>query len=224
MFRTNTHKGEGFNELTFEDENGREEIYVHAQKDFTVKVMNHKTERVDFNNVQSVGGASVREIQRSDIQNIGQNMSINVGTGPAGDIVRGALSSHVFGARLSGYFVDNMLPLMSGGGSYSVNAASTINLNAMGASFFTTGAASISSVGLDQIQNVGGSIRIAAGGGFSEVVKGKKMIEAHGEIHFRCGQSELRMQPDGTVLIKGTNLIIEESEKAKITAGKIELN
>ncbi len=32
-FRTNTHKGRGFNELSFEDENGLEEIYIHSQKD-----------------------------------------------------------------------------------------------------------------------------------------------------------------------------------------------
>ncbi|MCX7902524.1 MAG: type VI secretion system tip protein VgrG, partial [Burkholderiaceae bacterium] len=45
VFRTRTHKGAGFNELTFEDEKGREEIYLHAQRDLTFKVENHRTER-----------------------------------------------------------------------------------------------------------------------------------------------------------------------------------
>ncbi len=224
VFRTNTHKGKGFNELTFEDERNREEIYMHAQKDLTIKVQNHKTERVDANQVVSVGGASVTEIHRSDIHNIGQSMTLNVGTGPAGDIARGKLIQDIFGIRSTGYFVTDMLPLMTGTGNYTVNASSAIMLNALGASFHTTSGASFTSVGMDQTVNVGGSIRIAAGVDFSEVVTNKKMIEAHGEIHFRCGKSEIIMKPDGTIHIKGTNLIVEEEEKAKITASKIELN
>ncbi|WP_415644377.1 bacteriophage T4 gp5 trimerisation domain-containing protein, partial [Shewanella algae] len=33
MLKTQSHKGEGSNELRFEDEAGEEEIYLHAQKD-----------------------------------------------------------------------------------------------------------------------------------------------------------------------------------------------
>ncbi|MCC3263659.1 hypothetical protein LLE87_36400, partial [Paenibacillus polymyxa] len=38
--KTKTHKGEGYNELRFEDEKDQEEIYVHAQKDQNIHV-NH---------------------------------------------------------------------------------------------------------------------------------------------------------------------------------------
>ncbi|MDV2358701.1 type VI secretion system tip protein VgrG, partial [Vibrio cholerae] len=34
VLRTETHQGEGFNELSFEDQAGKEQIYLHAQKDF----------------------------------------------------------------------------------------------------------------------------------------------------------------------------------------------
>ncbi|MDR0182136.1 type VI secretion system Vgr family protein [Lysobacter arvi] len=37
-FKTQTHKGEGYNELRFEDEAGQEEIFVHAQKDQNIVV------------------------------------------------------------------------------------------------------------------------------------------------------------------------------------------
>jgi len=33
--KSRTHKGEGFNELRFEDELGQEEVYIHAEKDKT---------------------------------------------------------------------------------------------------------------------------------------------------------------------------------------------
>ncbi|WP_225770310.1 type VI secretion system Vgr family protein [Inquilinus sp. Marseille-Q2685] len=224
VFRTNTHKGTGFNELTFEDEKGREDVYLHAQKDFTTKIRNHKTERVDANHVQSVGGASVREVQRSDVHNVGQNMSVNVGTGPAGDLVRGALAQHVFGVRSAGYFIDSMLPLMNGFGNYTVNASSAISFNAIGGSFHTTGGPSVVTVGLDQVTTVGGTVRVSAGEDSHEIASKRKVLEAHQEVLIRCGKSELRMTPDGTIVLKGTNLIVEEEQKMKVTAPRIELN
>ncbi|MPY21267.1 type VI secretion system Vgr family protein [Shewanella sp. YLB-07] len=38
VLKTQTHKGEGSNELRFEDEAGQEEIYIHAQKDINTLV------------------------------------------------------------------------------------------------------------------------------------------------------------------------------------------
>lgn len=40
VFRTKTYQGSGFNELSFEDQSEREQIYIHAQKDFKAKVKN----------------------------------------------------------------------------------------------------------------------------------------------------------------------------------------
>lgn len=44
--RSKTHKGEGFNELRFEDENGKQEVFIHAQKDMNTKVLNDQTTEV----------------------------------------------------------------------------------------------------------------------------------------------------------------------------------
>ncbi|QHP54206.1 type VI secretion system tip protein VgrG [Pectobacterium carotovorum] len=40
VLRTETHQGEGFNELRFEDQAGQEEIYIHGQKDLNALVEN----------------------------------------------------------------------------------------------------------------------------------------------------------------------------------------
>ena len=40
VLRTETHQGEGFNELRFEDQAGQEEIYIHGQKDLNVLIEN----------------------------------------------------------------------------------------------------------------------------------------------------------------------------------------
>jgi type VI secretion system secreted protein VgrG len=42
--KTRTHKGEGSNELRFEDEADQEQIYVHAQKDLDLLTENNRTE------------------------------------------------------------------------------------------------------------------------------------------------------------------------------------
>ncbi|KXF83006.1 type VI secretion system Vgr family protein [Enterovibrio coralii] len=55
VLRTDTHKGEGYNELRFEDEADKEEIFVHAQKNMAIKVRNSKDERVDYNRTTSIG-------------------------------------------------------------------------------------------------------------------------------------------------------------------------
>ncbi len=42
--KTKTHKGEGSNELRFEDEAGEEQVYVHAEKDQDLLTENNRTE------------------------------------------------------------------------------------------------------------------------------------------------------------------------------------
>ncbi|WP_102508384.1 type VI secretion system tip protein TssI/VgrG, partial [Vibrio kanaloae] len=46
VLRSKTHQGEGFNELSFEDQAEKEQIYLHAQKDFDAQVLNDMTQHV----------------------------------------------------------------------------------------------------------------------------------------------------------------------------------
>ncbi|WP_103585858.1 hypothetical protein [Agrobacterium rosae] len=155
---------------------------------------------------------------------IGQNATLNVGTGIGGGVVRGLLASSTFGVRDAGYFLAKTMSSMSGSGHYTVNAAGAVSINALGASTLTVGGANIVTVGGIHTLNVGGAIYESAVTASSEVVGGVKTIDAHDEIVFRCGKSELRMLSDGTVRIKGKNLIIEKEENINMTASRIDLN
>ncbi|NNN68695.1 type VI secretion system Vgr family protein [Vibrio sp. 3-2(1)] len=55
VLRTQTHQGEGFNELSFEDQAGQELVYVHAQKDMQVKVENSHHARINYDQSVSIG-------------------------------------------------------------------------------------------------------------------------------------------------------------------------
>src|SRR6056297_64555 len=45
VIRSDSHKGKGFNEISFEDEAGKENIALHAQKDQTLKVLHNRMKR-----------------------------------------------------------------------------------------------------------------------------------------------------------------------------------
>jgi type VI secretion system secreted protein VgrG len=55
--KSNTSKGgQGFNEIRFEDKKDSEEMYFHAQKDQTIKVLNDRTKEVDKNEKNTIKG------------------------------------------------------------------------------------------------------------------------------------------------------------------------
>lgn len=55
--KSNTSKGgQGFNEIRFEDKKDSEEIYLHAQKDQLIKVLNNRTKEVDKDEKNTIKG------------------------------------------------------------------------------------------------------------------------------------------------------------------------
>ncbi|QFQ88797.1 type VI secretion system tip protein VgrG [Paracoccus kondratievae] len=89
-FRTNTHDGKGtgrgFNELRFEDEKGREEVFIHAQRDMNSKIERNATTRVNRNAVTSIGHDQSCEVGNTLRQMIGGDMHLGVGPGRIGSI------------------------------------------------------------------------------------------------------------------------------------------
>ena len=79
VIRSQTHKGQGFNELTFEDENNQQNLFLHAQKDKTIRVLHNDIERIDKHQVSSVGGNQSLEVAKSQKTEIGGSMNITIG-------------------------------------------------------------------------------------------------------------------------------------------------
>ncbi|MBA6089419.1 type VI secretion system tip protein VgrG [Pseudomonas monteilii] len=84
--KSQTHKGDGYNELRFEDELGKEEVFIHAQRDQNNVVGNDETTRVGRNRVEQVGndeqlsiGNNFRqETAYNHTQVIGQNSLLDI--------------------------------------------------------------------------------------------------------------------------------------------------
>lgn len=69
--RSKTYKGEGFNELRFEDATGKEQIYMHAQKDMQTEVLHDRTTTVNHDHTETVSN--------NQTVTVGVGQTINVG-------------------------------------------------------------------------------------------------------------------------------------------------
>ncbi|MFQ2193563.1 type VI secretion system Vgr family protein [Aeromonas jandaei] len=66
VLRTETHKGEGFNELRFEDQAGQEEIYIHGQKDLNVLIENDAAWHIKHDEHRDIDNERVTRIKAND--------------------------------------------------------------------------------------------------------------------------------------------------------------
>lgn len=86
VLRTETHQGEGFNELRFEDQAGQEEIYIHGQKDLNVLIENdvawhikHDEHRdIDFDRVTRIKGSDHLTVEGEQRHHIKSDFSLTV--------------------------------------------------------------------------------------------------------------------------------------------------
>ncbi|MFM5184386.1 type VI secretion system tip protein VgrG [Aeromonas veronii] len=66
VLRTETHQGEGFNELRFEDQAGQEEIYIHGQKDLNVLIQNDAAWHIKHDEHRDIDNERVTRIKAND--------------------------------------------------------------------------------------------------------------------------------------------------------------
>ncbi|MUZ66389.1 type VI secretion system tip protein TssI/VgrG [Agrobacterium vitis] len=130
VLRSNTHKGNGFNEMTFEDENGQENMFFHAQKDQTTRVLNDRTKRIDRHEVASIGGNRAVEVSGNQKHEIGGSVNTVVGgTGPMAMLAMAgvqALSGQTAG------LLEKAGQVAGGGGPGLAGFATTLASSALG--------------------------------------------------------------------------------------------
>ena len=77
--KSKTHKGEGFNEMRFEDEKGLEEIYFHAQRNHRTNVLNDQFIDIDHNRTKNIGLDQRETVGRDKRTNVGQDHYETIG-------------------------------------------------------------------------------------------------------------------------------------------------
>ncbi|MEL4889459.1 type VI secretion system tip protein VgrG [Pectobacterium betavasculorum] len=66
VLRTETHQGEGFNELRFEDQAGQEEIYIHGQKDLNALIENDVVWHIKHDAHTEIDNERVTRVKAND--------------------------------------------------------------------------------------------------------------------------------------------------------------
>ena len=79
VWRSKTHQGQGFNEISFEDQSGIEDMFFHAQKDLTTKVLNNSSANIGANRVDNIANNASLMIGDNAVERVGRNKNVTVG-------------------------------------------------------------------------------------------------------------------------------------------------
>jgi type VI secretion system secreted protein VgrG len=173
--KSDTHKGGGYNEMSFDDTAGKERITVHGQYDMnsviehdqTLTVHNNRTDRVDVDDSESVGNNQKWDVGVNRDAKIGANETLTVGgnrtksvtgnetvsiTGNRGATVSGSETATVTMQRTHSVGINETI---------SVGAAQEITVGA--AQAITVGAAQTNNIGANQSTNVGAAQSLKVG-------------------------------------------------------------
>jgi type VI secretion system secreted protein VgrG len=182
--RSDTHKGYGFNELRFEDENDQEEVFFHAEKFHNAVIKDNETwliggnrhKRVDASQSESIGGDKDAEvggnhrehingshhikIEGSRLQSVGISDYLKVVGDKISHIVRDSLTHIGQSWRLETkdrqHFEAGTTHYINAGDAVVIQAGSAISLN-VGSNFIRIDAAGVQIEGTLVKVNCGGS-------------------------------------------------------------------
>ncbi|QXH76899.1 type VI secretion system Vgr family protein [Pseudomonas salmasensis] len=194
--KSRTHKGEGFNELRFEDELGHQEVFIHAEKDKNVHIKNNngvfvgnnRKERVEHNETISIGDHRTEDVGQNETISIGANRSVTIGGNKAETI------------KLAKAETIGLAKALTIGAAYQTSVGAAMN----------------TTVGLSQSEQVGIHKSVAVGKKFT--------IDAGDEFKVTVGKSTLVMKSDGTVLINGRTFDFSASGAVQINGQDVDIN
>jgi type VI secretion system secreted protein VgrG len=206
-FKTDTHQGDGFNELRFEDLKDKEEIFLHGQKDLNIKVENNATERVNVNKVESVGNNRASETHNNETNVIGGDLDIFVGAGQRGRHTPGSAAEETQGIGGEGYGL---------GRKGSSEGKGNLMLTVEESRSEEIGKNDTLSVGKNKTESVGTNYNVNVGNNF--------ILDVGKKITIKCGQSQMTLDSSGNIAINGNKIDLKANQLIKLAASMIKLN
>ncbi|MDF3134384.1 type VI secretion system Vgr family protein, partial [Pseudomonas extremaustralis] len=194
--KSRTHKGEGFNELRFEDELGHQEVFIHAEKDKNVHIKhnngifvgNDRKERVEHNETVSIGDHRTEDVGQNETISIGANRSVTIG------------GNKIETIKLAKAETIGLAKALTVGAAYQTSVGAAMN----------------TTVGLSQSEQIGIHKSVVVGKRFS--------IAAGDEFKVTVGKSTLVMKSDGTVLINGRTFDFSATGAVQINGKDVDIN
>lgn len=217
-----------YNELRFDDKLGAEEVYIQAEKDQNNLVKNDETTNVGNNRTENVGNDETISIGNNRTGSVGVDEKISIGSnrtesvGANETISIGSNRTEQVGANESISIGSNRVESVGANEKVSIggnqvetvggNKAETITVAkalSIGAAYqISVGAAKNETVGLSSTEQVGIMKHILAGKRFELAV----------------GDSSLVLNSDGTIVLKGKEILIESGQQTTVKGKVVEIN
>ncbi|NIC39093.1 type VI secretion system tip protein VgrG [Halomonas desiderata] len=210
VIRTQSHKGEGFQELRFEDEAGQEQIWLHAQKDLELLTRNDRTEEIGHDSFLTVHHDRIGEIDGDEHHTVRGNRHEQT-VANQHLTVQGTLHLKAGQAWLSECGRELHI---KAGHKVVLEAGSEMTLNA-GGSFLKLDGGGVTLVGPKVRINAGGSPGSGSGQAVeTPLLPGRAMAEAHQRIEGVTHEARL------TTLLKLPE-ICEECWREALASGQM---
>ncbi|MDO6706074.1 type VI secretion system Vgr family protein [Photobacterium sp. 1_MG-2023] len=218
--RSKTHKGEGYNEISLDDETNQEELYLRAQKDMNtlvlhdrfshigqddeLKVVQHREIAVQGDRKELIHGNKTSLNEQTLIEQVDQDVTVNH---QANEVVNVAGNQH---RQLEAHR------------RVQLGQSDTLEI---GADLTTVILASRST-------SVGGNDQLTVGGGFHIETQGDTSIRAEGEaavvsadeIRVEVGAAGLVLKSSGAIEFYGTAITLNGVSDVALKGGKVDLN
>lgn len=188
--------GMGFNELSFEDAKGSEQIYLHAEKDLVEEVKNDHHATIGGNeSVQITGDQSTAITGKQDVS-IDESLTIHV---------KGSQSVTIDGGEAAGGVIGGKLGIT---GDYKVDASNTIEVQAPASIRLTCGGSSIF------IEP--GKITLQAGGGSKVVLDVNAVAESSQGSKVLLDANALAQSSQGSQVLLDANALLQSTQGSKV--------
>jgi type VI secretion system secreted protein VgrG len=215
VLRTNSSPGgNGYNELSFEDNAGAEEVYLQAQRRLRIlvkddkkqEVLGNETLKVTKDRARTVDGNQNLRVASNDLNTVGANHSLDVG-GDDSLGVTGNQSVSVGGNQTVGV-----------AGNRTSNVTGVDQLNVLGAASVNVGLAMGVVVGGVLSENVGGARVVEVVGALSETV-GQASLKSEGGVEQSAGQ-DFSITATGNLTMSSKKNIQSTADKNHDTSAK----
>ncbi|SEW44126.1 type VI secretion system secreted protein VgrG [Cognatiyoonia koreensis] len=207
-FKTDTHQGSGFNELRFEDEKNKEEIFLHAQKDRNTKVENNQTEHVNVNKVESVGHNKASEIGNNSFQIVDGDMHLRVGPANKGSFTPTGATKDTEGIKNVSGLLGTKKTAKKGIGDLKISVEES----------------KTQVIGRHHFETVEGDKDTHVNKSYKAKVANKVEINAGDEILLICGKSRIKLSQNGTIEINGQKILELGDQLISLQSDTIKLN
>ncbi len=236
--------GGGSNEIRFEDKKGSEEVYLHGQKDWNIKIENDKNQLVGHDETKEVvhdetykigndqalevGHDRDKVVKHDQSEEIGNDKKIKVGNnhveriGNSETLTIGSTANRDVGSDQTVSIGGNNTINISGSLMETVKVARELVVGAVssetigGAASVAVGGIRTVAVGINQSTTIGKSMSVSVGKDATEEVGNEKKVTVAKKLTMTVGSGSVTIEKNGNITVVGKDITIKGDGKINV--------